>query len=434
MPSLTLRPYKSFCLTSSCVVCWSWHLIIFFNIYKHFQFPCVPGQAHLVAPEGYGRWPGWQQAGSGPAAGGTAPLEKGRGQPDAALASQTSWGDKPEQPGSGVIPARRALRQPRGDKLRGKSRDRAAAASVPTYPPGTPAPRRSGRPRGPPRWGWDPRAGGAGLGFRPLGRARARCPRGAARSVPLLGGGQGGERGRAAGPPSRWGKRGAGPGGGERGEPARTRPAGMRAGKGGEGPPRRWSSIDLLERFCLSKFYLLLFIWSEGFCWGDRRRTEAVEPRAGGLSLLLCPGTSPPPPHSRLRAAGAAVGTGLGRGSGLRRSAHSGGLAGRRLHVNKSRTSSDICREPCCPYTHSFFTPRGRFVTGGGLPICRRWRRPRWRPRPSAGTWGRRRWLARSQSQTGGPGGPGGVLGLQAGRRPRLLGTGTCCRAGPTPL
>lgn len=97
-----------------------------------------------------------------------------------------------------------------------------------------------------------------------------------------------------------------------------------------------------------------------------------MEPRAGGLSLLLCPVTYPLPPHSRPRAAGAAVGAGLGRGSGLRRSAHSGGLAGRRLHVNKSRTLSDICREPCCPYTHSFFTPRGRFVTGGGLPICRR--------------------------------------------------------------
>ncbi|XP_077028305.1 uncharacterized protein LOC143692268 [Agelaius phoeniceus] len=66
------------------------------------QFYQSCSQAHLVAPEGVRRWLGWQQAGPGPAAGGTAPLERGRGQPAAAFTSQANRRAKPDQPGPSV--------------------------------------------------------------------------------------------------------------------------------------------------------------------------------------------------------------------------------------------------------------------------------------------------------------------------------------------
>lgn len=104
-----------------------------------------------------------------------------------------------------------------------------------------------------------------------------------------------------------------------------------------------------------------------------------MEPRAGGVEPVAVSRHIPSsPPHPT---AGGGSGFGGRAGPGLwpaagGRFAGSGGLAGRRAHVNKSRTSPDICRELCCPFTHSLLIPRGHFMTGGGLLIYPRCHRP----------------------------------------------------------
>lgn len=148
----------------------------------------------------------------------------------------------------------------------------------------------------------------------------------------------------------------------------RTAGSGASPSCGTAGQEGRGGSVALLElerpfktRLSLEVLFIIIHLIRRVLPGGLEEERGCGAAGRGAVPVAVSRHILPScPTAGRRRGRGGRAGPGLWPAVGGR-SAGSGGLAGRRPHVNKSRTSPDICWAPCCPFPHSFFVPQRAF-------------------------------------------------------------------------